>query len=107
MLQQRVNLGLKTILVVTGLAILHLIGSVFGGLGLISDGFLAIGLIQSIRFLFNADFRYEASESFDEFINVNEVTTSTAEYIGKALGQTVTSSEAPQVELLELEDLNV
>ena len=105
MLQQRVNLALQTILVLIGLSILHLVGSVFGGLGLISDAFITIGLVQSIRFLFDADFRYEASEGFDEFINISEVSASAAEYLGEALSQTVTTEDV--VELPELEDLNV
>lgn len=93
MFQQRVNLGLQVIFLGIGLTILHLVGSVFGGLGVLTDGFITIGLVQSIKFLINAEFRKEAYEGFEEFIDINEISESTSEYLEEVLESTIPSTK--------------
>ena len=104
MLQQRVTLALQATLILLTLSIVHMIGSVFGGLGIISDAFVAIGLVQAIRFAFNSDVRYEVQESFDDFLNLEELSEATTELVSDILAKTVTTEDV-NVNVAALEDL--
>jgi len=104
MLQQRVTLALQATLILLTLSIVHMIGSVFGGLGIISDTFVAIGLVQAIRFAFNSDVRYEVQESFEDFINLEELSDATTNLVADLMAKTITV-EDDKVDIVILENI--
>ena len=93
MLQQRVTLALQATLILLTLSIVHMIGSVFGGLGIISDAFVAIGLVQAIRFAFNKDVRKEVQEFFADFLNLDELGISATNLVADILAKTIASQD--------------
>jgi hypothetical protein len=75
MLEKQLSIGLKITLIITSIILIHSISNFAGSLGLISDVFILLGLIQSIRFLTDNDVREELINSFNKFISINDINT--------------------------------
>lgn len=86
MLESRITLGLQAGLVLFTLGLVHIAGSVFGSLGIISDLFIVIGGIQTARFFLNETLRNDVYESLGEFLNLNDV----AEFIADSIKKNIT-----------------
>lgn len=87
MLQQRITLSLQAGLLLLTLAIIHMGGSVLGGLGIISDLFVVIGFSQTVKFFLDSYMRDEVSEAFQDFIDLESLSQEVTGVVRAAMNQ--------------------
>lgn len=73
MLEKQLSMGLKIALIIAAIILIHGVSNIAGNLGLISDLFILLGLIQSVRFISDKQVREETVNSFSNFINTKDV----------------------------------
>lgn len=93
MLENRITLSLQATFILITLGLVHLTGSVLGRLGILSDLFVVIGAIQTVRFFINEDLRFDVSEFLGEFLQLSDVAEFIADKLDEVIVDEVTEEE--------------
>jgi hypothetical protein len=73
MLEKQISIGLKIGLLIALIIVLHSVSNLASHLGIITDLFILLGLIQSVRFLSNKNIRKETIKNLEDFIDIEDI----------------------------------
>lgn len=107
MLENKVSVGLKLILVVVLLSVVHALSSVLGNLGIITDLLLILGAYEAFKLGTNSEERLKYLDKIDDFIDVDELSVNLVDLVNLFLNSKNSLEDLFYNEEEEEEDVTV
>ena len=110
MLENKISVGLKLVLVAILLSVVHALSSVLGNLGIITDLLLILGTYEAFKLSTNSEERLEYLDKIDDFVDVDELSVSIVDLVNLFLNSKNRLEDLfykEEVEDEEVEDVTV